>query len=63
MIEKQMKVRPALAGMEVGGRLAFPISDTKSIRVQASDLGLILERRYKTKTDRERRTIEVTRIK
>lgn len=61
MAEKQVKVRPALTGMEIGDTLVFPIENTKSVRAQCSDLGLILDRRYRTETSREARIIKVTR--
>lgn len=61
MTEKQVKVRPALTGMNIGDKLVFPIETTKSVRAQCSDLGLILNRKYKTETSRERRVVEVTR--
>lgn len=63
MAENQVKVRPALTDLEVGGEITFPITKTKSVRAQASDLGLILDRKYQTETDREKRTITVTRLK
>ena len=56
-----MKVRPALTEMNIGDKLVFPIETTKSVRAQCSDLGLILNRKYKTETSRERRVVEVTR--
>lgn len=62
MSENEVKVRPALTSLEVGERIIFPIEKTKSIRTQASDLGLILDRKYKTETSRENRTITVTRM-
>lgn len=61
MTEKKVKVRPALTAMEVGEQLTFPIENTKSVRAQSSDLGLILDRIYKTETNRDERTITVTR--
>lgn len=61
MTEKQQKVRPALTGLEIGATVTFPISRTKTVRAQASDLGLILDRVYKTTTNREAKTITVTR--
>lgn len=62
MIENQVKVRPALTALEVGGKITFPIAKTKSVRAQASDLGLILDRKYQTETDRAKRIIVVTRL-
>lgn len=63
MEENQVKIRPALAELEVGGNVTFPISKTKSVRAQASDLGLILDRKYKTQTCRKTRTITATRVR
>lgn len=54
MAENQVKVRPALTDLKVGGEITFPIAKTKSVRAQASDLGLILDRKYQTETDREK---------
>lgn len=62
MAENQVKVRPTLTDSEVGKAVTFPIEKTKSVRSQASDLGLILNRKYQTETDREKRIITVIRI-
>lgn len=56
------KVHPVLANMEVGETVTFCIEKMKSIRTQASELGAIMNRRYKTRTDREERTITVKRL-
>lgn len=56
------KVRPALIKLEVGETAVFGIERLKSIRTQASELGAIFNRQYKTRTDREERTITVKRI-
>lgn len=48
--------------MAVGDSIKFPISRLKSVRTQASELGMMYERQYTTKTDRADKTIEVTRI-
>ena len=53
------KLRPALANMEVGQTRTFPIE--KSVRTQASELGMMYGRQYTTKTDRVTREIYVTR--
>ena len=62
MIEITQKIRPTLYEMAVGGTVKFPISRLKSVRTQASELGMMYERQYTTKTDRSDKTIEVTRI-
>lgn len=63
MTERQRKVRPEITNLKIGERLTFPIEKTKSVRAQASDLGLILDRKYQTETDRENRIITVIRLK
>lgn len=56
------KIRPALVAMEVGESLEFPVEKMKSVRTQASELGIILNRQFKTRTNRETHTIMITRI-
>ena len=62
MIEITQKIRPTLYEMAVGDTVKFPISRLKSVRTQASELGMMYERQYTTKTARSDKTIEVTRI-
>ena len=57
MSENLEKIRPALVALEVGE----PISRLKSVRTQASELGAIYNRQFKTRTDREKQTITVKR--
>jgi len=61
-LEKTEKVRPLLVSLEVGDEISFDIAKLKSVRTQASELGVILCRRFKTRTDRENRIIFVRRI-
>lgn len=61
MAENTIKIRPALTSMEVGDTCIFPVCKMKSVRAQASELGVILDRQYKTSTNRADRTITVTR--
>ena len=56
------KIRPVLTALEIGDTVSFPISRLKSVRTQASELGVIYNRQFKTKTDREKRVIIVKRI-
>lgn len=62
MVENLEKIRPALTALEVGDAVVYPISRLKSVRTQASELGAIFNRRFKTKTNRENQTITVSRI-
>ena len=61
-MEEKVNVRKELTDLNVGDRVSYSIAKTKSVRAQASDLGLILDRVYKTCTSRENRTITVTRV-
>ena len=62
MAEILEKIRPALTALEVGGTATFPISRLKSVRTQASELGAIYNRQFKTRTDRVKHTITVKRV-
>ena len=50
MSENLEKIRPALVALEVGESVSFPISRLKSVRTQASELGAIYNRQFKTRT-------------
>ena len=63
MSENLEKIRPVLTALEIGGEVTFPISRLKSVRTQASELGAIFNRLFKTRTDRENQTITVKRVK
>ena len=56
MAENMEKIRPALVD-----EITFHISRLKSVRTQASELGAIYNRQFKTRTDREKQTITVMR--
>jgi hypothetical protein len=58
-----IRIRPTLVNMEVDETQTFPIEKMKSVRVQASELGAIMDRIYETHSDRIERILTVTRIK
>ena len=62
MAENVIKIRPALTALKIGESITFPICKLKSVRTQASELGAIYNRQYKTQTNRENMTITVKRI-
>ena len=62
MAENLEKISPALTALKEGGTVTYPISRLKSVRTQASELGAIYNRQFKTKTNRETQTITVKRI-
>lgn len=63
MEEKIPKIRPLLKLLNVGCSVIFPIERMKSVRAQASELGAIFDRKYKTCIDRYERILIVTRVK
>lgn len=63
MENNTVKIRPTLLNMGIGETISFPIEKLKSVRVQASELGAMFDMLFKTRTDRELRIIEITRIK
>lgn len=62
MSQNLQKVRPMLVSLEPGQSITFPIEKMKSVRAQASELAMIHNRKYKTRTDKEMRVIMVTRV-
>lgn len=62
MAENFVKISSALLSLNVGDIIQFPIVRMKSVRVQACELGTIYERKFKTKTDKEKRIILVERV-
>lgn len=62
MTDNFVKIRPAIMAMAVGETIEFPIAKLKSVRTQVSEIGAITERRYTTRTNREARTISITRV-
>jgi len=54
-------VAEVLRNMEVGDVAVFPIARMTTVRVGGCNIGLELDRKYRTKTDRETRTISITR--
>ena len=57
------KVRLAsFTDLKVGDAVQFAIERLRSVRTLASEIGLAYSRKFTTKTDRESRVIEVTRV-
>lgn len=63
MTEQNEKIRPVLVGLQPGETHSFPVERLKSVRTQASEISMIYDRKFKTETSREDRTITVTRTK
>lgn len=55
-------VTDELEPMKIGEKREFPAAMSMTVRSMASMLGFKWDRVYKTKTDRERKVIIVTRV-
>lgn len=62
MDQKYQKIRPILNTLQPGESIAFPLHRMKSVRVQASEPGMLYNRKYTIKTDREMQIIIVKRV-
>lgn len=60
---KVMNDKERILALEVEGTAVWPIEKMTSIRSLASQCGMISGNIYETKTDREERTITVTRVR
>lgn len=60
-MDTRIKIRPILLNLEVGEFATFPILRLKSVRAQASELGAIHNRTYKTRMDKLTRVVIVLR--
>lgn len=56
-------LRSVIRDLSMGESIDFPIDRLQSVKTTCTDLGLIYERKFKTKTNRVKKTISVTRIK
>ena len=54
-------IRQQIRTIPVGKTEEFPIEQMRTVRTHASELSLMMDRKYSTKTDRENRKIYVTR--
>lgn len=58
---QRSQIKSKIRELEIGATIAFPISRISSVRTSASEIGLMLLRKYSTYTDREHSAIYVTR--
>lgn len=58
-----IKISGPLRKMEVGDTIAFPMEKILSVRSAASAMSLSLDRKYMVRSDRDTRTVVVTREK
>jgi hypothetical protein len=48
--------------MAVGQKMSFPLDRLAVVRTYASEIGFVMNRRYKTFADRKTRSVVVTRV-
>ena len=61
MSEEKVPLRPQIR--ELGKSISFPIRRMRTIKTTCSELGVIYCRKFKTKINREKEIITVTRTK
>lgn len=61
-MSKNFGIKTVLEGMDVGQSITYPIVRLLSVKVTASNVGLVMNRKYSTKVLRQERKVEVTRI-
>ncbi len=59
----KVNFRELIFSMSVGDVISFPIECIVSVRVAASNVGMVAQRKYKTATDRERGVVCVSRLR
>lgn len=58
-----IKISAPIRAMEIGQTIAFPMEKVLSVRSAASGISLSLDRKYMVRSDRDTRTVVVTREK
>ena len=59
---ENLRIKPAIKQMEPNETQVFPVENLNSVRVYCSDLGAMLNRKYKTRKSLDGKQIEVIRI-
>lgn len=61
--DKKPPLRPVLRTMEVGQAVVFPLERASAVYSVIYSVSVQYDRKFTTRTDREARTLAVTRIK
>lgn len=61
-LQPRKAIRKTMVEMEIGDEASWSLIQMSSVRTVASQVGLELNRFYRSKTDRETRQIKVQRI-
>lgn len=61
-MEENIRIRPTIKKLEVNEKAVFPLEKLNCVRSNAGEIALIFDRKYTTKTDKEARTITITRV-
>lgn len=61
-MEDNLRIKPAIKQMEPNETQVFPVENLNTVRVYCSDLGALLNRKYKTRKSLDGTQVEVIRI-
>lgn len=61
-MEENLRIKPAIKQMEPKETRVFPVENLNIVRVYCSDLGAMLNRKYKTRKSLDGTQVEVVRI-
>lgn len=59
--DSRLTIRETLKDMSIDDVVVFPAEKTSVLRATASNIGLEMNREYRTRTDRDERVIRVVR--
>ncbi len=61
--DKKIPIQPTLKTMEVGEKVDFSLTQLNGVRASAVTIGTMHDKKFSTHVNRERRVLEVTRLK
>lgn len=62
VVNQALSMMDNIRNMDVSETISYPIAKVSSARSLSSQVGMELNRKYKTRADRDRRVVWVTRI-
>lgn len=61
-METRQKIAPTLRQMEIGEVVYFPIDRFNSVTTTCSVIGMMIRRKFRTRTDRKKEMVAVMRV-
>ena len=59
---ENISITSVLRALDTGNSTVFPINRLRSVRAIASEIGVMYNRKFRTVSNREARTVTVTRV-